>query len=409
MPREDRPVEPLGLVALDGRRRDRTAGELPGRVAQEALLLGQRPAQGSSSTVAPTGRGRSPAYDTGRAPERRARRPASGRRCTDRRARRHRASRRPPAHRTRRPGRGDPRLAGRGRHPRCRPDGPRLERGGGTDVRDPASRMRSPDDCARASGSRIGSPRRRRPGRPAESRPERLLERPRRRAHPSRSAGGHGADRRHDGDLRPRARANAPRMLVTNRDVTTNARLEDEMAALASLVTAAGRARTEAEVANTALEILCRATGADAGLVGSSTGFPGHRQAGREPVIIELLGSSAGPEPRSPALQQLGYVSATSRPRRSAPRSGRAGRGRPPTPGRRRPARPRPTHRRIALGWRTSHGPPRRRAVLQAAALIAAALENARLIGRSNAGSTEERAPHPTHAGPGRADQAAGR
>jgi PAS domain S-box-containing protein len=60
--------------------------------------------------------------------------------------------------------------------------------------------------------------------------------------------------------------------LAVDRDVTSSAWLESELAALGSLVVATGRARTKVEVAQAALEILCRATGADAGLVTSTDG-----------------------------------------------------------------------------------------------------------------------------------------
>ena len=48
-PAEDRPVEALGLVALDRARGDLTLGEFARRLLEESFLLGEGPAQRSSS------------------------------------------------------------------------------------------------------------------------------------------------------------------------------------------------------------------------------------------------------------------------------------------------------------------------------------------------------------------------
>ncbi len=188
----------------------------------------------------------------------------------------------------------------------------------------------------------------------------------------------------------------APRMLVTNRDVTASARLEAEMTALASLVAATGHARTETEVAHAALEILCRATEADAGLVISSRdGFQAVARRNVEPVVVERILSLAGPgEPAAAALQQLGgFVSASvaSAPIRDEVRAVLLADG---------------LHHlilvglrvsgqltgAIALGWRRPlRAEPSTTVVLQAAALVAAALENARLIAAVEHGLDEER------------------
>lgn len=52
-----------------------------------------------------------------------------------------------------------------------------------------------------------------------------------------------------------------------NRDVTATARLEAELTTLGSLAIATERARSREEIADTALEVLCRATRADAGII----------------------------------------------------------------------------------------------------------------------------------------------
>ncbi len=52
-----------------------------------------------------------------------------------------------------------------------------------------------------------------------------------------------------------------------NRDVTATARLEAELTTLGSLAVATERARSREEIAHNALEVLCRAIGADAGLI----------------------------------------------------------------------------------------------------------------------------------------------
>jgi PAS domain S-box-containing protein len=68
-----------------------------------------------------------------------------------------------------------------------------------------------------------------------------------------------------------RAEDGTPRaMLGINRDVGLAHRLESEIATLALLGAATGEARTSAEVASASLDLLCRAMGADAGLVTSA-------------------------------------------------------------------------------------------------------------------------------------------
>jgi hypothetical protein len=68
------------------------------------------------------------------------------------------------------------------------------------------------------------------------------------------------------------------------------------MAAPRLVVTATGRARTVNEVGQAALEILCRATGADSGLVASSDGaFEPIATYDANPATIELLRALGGP------------------------------------------------------------------------------------------------------------------
>ncbi|HEV8545583.1 MAG TPA: PAS domain-containing protein, partial [Candidatus Limnocylindrales bacterium] len=52
-----------------------------------------------------------------------------------------------------------------------------------------------------------------------------------------------------------------------NRDVTATARLQAELTTLGSLAVATGQARSRAEIAESGLEVLCRAAQADAGLI----------------------------------------------------------------------------------------------------------------------------------------------
>jgi PAS domain S-box-containing protein len=185
-------------------------------------------------------------------------------------------------------------------------------------------------------------------------------------------------------------------VLGVNRDVTDSARLESEMAALGSLIVATDRAPTRPEVAMAALEILCRATGADAGLVAMiENGVVPAAQLGlhQETIdVVMLYGQVGGPLSRILATPDA-YVSTdiASAPLSDTVRAAVAADG---------------LEHLIAvglhlsgrltgfltLGWR--HRAPREpsRAVLhQAAALIAAAMENARLLAAVEHGLTEER------------------
>ena len=181
-----------------------------------------------------------------------------------------------------------------------------------------------------------------------------------------------------------------------NRDVTDSARLEAEMAALGSLVVATDRARSKAEVADAALDILCRATGADAGLVTSMEGtYEATAHVGVEPATIEVIlnyGQLGGP--LAHALQAPdAYVSAdvATAPLREDVRAAVLADGieHLVVVGLRLSGRLTGT---LSLGWRKrTPREPSRAIVHQAAALIAAAIENARLLEAVESGLREER------------------
>jgi len=184
--------------------------------------------------------------------------------------------------------------------------------------------------------------------------------------------------------------------LAVNRDVTSSARLEAELAALGSLVVATGRARTKVEVAQAALEILCRATGADAGLVTSidrtyeAAAHVGISQATIDAVVS--YGRIGGP--LAQALEAPdSFVSAAVAvaPLREDVRAAVLAEG--------------IEHLIVvglhlanrltgllALGWRhQSPREPSRPIMHQAAALVAASLENARLLDTVESGLNQER------------------
>ncbi len=188
----------------------------------------------------------------------------------------------------------------------------------------------------------------------------------------------------------------APRMLVTNRDVTASARLEAEMAALATLVAATGRARSVAEVADAALDIVGRAIGADAGAVISAEGtYEAIAAHGLRPETIRAIEASGEPDAavvdalRSPDAFISGDVDTVSLPEDVRAAIAADGLRHLMVFG---------LHvsgeliGAIALGWRREVRTEPSTAVLrQSAALIAAALENARLIAIVERGLEEER------------------
>lgn len=184
--------------------------------------------------------------------------------------------------------------------------------------------------------------------------------------------------------------------LTTHREVTATTRLEAELAALGSLVVEAGRARTREEVAVAALELLCRATGADAGLVTAiDGGYAAIGSLGVQPRTIEVilaygqLGGALGE-----ALQAIdAYISADV--------------ATAPIPEDVREAVLADGIRHLiivglrvagrqtgilGLGWRHQKpDEPSSSIVLQAAAVIASSIENARLLDAVEQGLAAER------------------
>jgi PAS domain S-box-containing protein len=185
-------------------------------------------------------------------------------------------------------------------------------------------------------------------------------------------------------------------ILLVNRDVSASARLEAEMATLGSLVIATDRARSKAEVASTALEILGRATGAEGGLVTSmDRAYEATAHRGMEPRTIEVIlayGQLGGPLALALKAPEA-YISAdtATAPLREDVRAAVLAEGfqHIVVVGLHLSGR---LIGVLALGWRTAvSNPPSKTILLQAAALIAAALENARLIEAIESGLAEER------------------
>ena len=184
--------------------------------------------------------------------------------------------------------------------------------------------------------------------------------------------------------------------LGVNRDVSASARLESELAALGSLVVVTGTTRTKAEVARAALEILCRATGAEAGLVTLMEGtYEATAHVGVAQSTIDVIvdyGQLGGPILK--ALEQPdAFISAdvATAPLREDVRAAVLADGirHLIVVGLRLSGRLTGT---MALGWRQADPPaPSRAIVHQAAALIAASLENARLLEAVEDGLREER------------------
>jgi PAS domain S-box-containing protein len=185
-------------------------------------------------------------------------------------------------------------------------------------------------------------------------------------------------------------------LLEMNRDVSASARLESELTALGSLVVVTGTARTKAEVARAALEILCRATGAEAGLVTLMEGtYRATAHIGVDQSTIDVIvdyGQLGGPILK--ALEQPdAFISAdvATAPLREDVRAAVLADGIQHliVVGLRLSGRLTGT---MALGWRRADPPaPSRAIVHQAAALVAASLENARLLEAVEDGLREER------------------
>jgi PAS domain S-box-containing protein len=183
--------------------------------------------------------------------------------------------------------------------------------------------------------------------------------------------------------------------IAINRDVTATARLETEIAALGSLAVATDRARTSAEVASAALEILCRATGADAGLVTSmESTYEATASLGvSEPTIETILGYGQLGGPLARALEAPdAFVSAdvATAPLREDVRAAVLADGIAHliVVGLRLSGR---LTGLLSIGWRRpAPVQPSRAVMLQAAALIASSIENARLIAAVESGLGQE-------------------
>jgi PAS domain S-box-containing protein len=184
--------------------------------------------------------------------------------------------------------------------------------------------------------------------------------------------------------------------LAVNRDMTTTARLETDLAALGSIVLATGQVRTKTDVAESAIAILCRATGADAGLVTSTdSAYEAIGSIGVSPATIALItsyGQLGGP--LAQALKPEGsYVSAdvATAPIREDVRAAVLADGilHLVIVGLRLSGR---LIGMLALGWRHEKpSEPSRPILLQAAAVMASSLENARLLAAVESGLNQER------------------
>ncbi len=175
-------------------------------------------------------------------------------------------------------------------------------------------------------------------------------------------------------------------VLSVKRDVTASDRLERDLAALGSLVSATGEARSRGTLAARALEIAMASTGATQGVIAVSSGVTGQILAVRDmpPAAQHLVTEIDWTE--SPAIRAITPV-------------GRVIKGRvvnlPLTPSMRRALLEGKTrtllivglHREeeligiLALGWQADDPPiPSDAAILLVATQIAAGLENARLV-----------------------------
>ena len=94
-------------------------------------------------------------------------------------------------------------------------------------------------------------------------------------------------------------------VLSIKRDITGSYRLERELATLGSLATATGQARSRSEIAQTAIDLLCTATGADSGLIMRLEGDAAVLEAacGIEPEIASRAAELT--RPRAPVLEAV--------------------------------------------------------------------------------------------------------
>ncbi|MEK6719600.1 MAG: ATP-binding protein [Chloroflexota bacterium] len=187
-------------------------------------------------------------------------------------------------------------------------------------------------------------------------------------------------------------------VISIRRDVTASVRLEQELAALGTLATATGVARTREEVADGAIGLLCTATRADYGVIirhdDGATVVEGSR--GSWPELVTIIGEGGpGDAPMAAALRTPGGVltgTLETLPMRPSSRDvlRRHGVAAMATVG---------LHHqgvltgRIALGWKEATAArPSEAALVQAAAHVEHALENITLVERIvNQASSERR------------------
>ena len=181
-----------------------------------------------------------------------------------------------------------------------------------------------------------------------------------------------------------------------NRDITARARLEAEHTTLASIALATGQARSRAEVADASLEVLCRATGADAGLImPMDHPFEVVGQRGLSPTTVDLIGRYEGVGDRlRAAIEPEGAVFTVAVDETPIGDALKAailadGLSRVSFAGMRIGGR---LVGVLGLGWRSETAAiPSGGALLHAATLVASALENARLLDQVAGGLDLER------------------
>ncbi len=181
-----------------------------------------------------------------------------------------------------------------------------------------------------------------------------------------------------------------------NRDVTATALLEAELTTLGSLAVTTGRARSRAEIADAALAVLGRTTRADAGLILSLDEMyevTGHRGLS-ETTIDRIRGYGEIGERLKRALEPLDAsfsMPLENTPIRKALQTALRAEGLTHVAfaGMRASGR---LVGLLGLGWRTERlTNPSDAGLLQAATLVASALENARLLTRVERGLDLER------------------
>lgn len=180
------------------------------------------------------------------------------------------------------------------------------------------------------------------------------------------------------------------------RVIGTSGRLEAELATLGSLAVAAGRGRSREEIAETALEVLCRATECDAGLIIATDGeFAIAGRLGISDAAIERILAYGAIGPRLAGVLVRPDVALTVDLDDSPVAEDIQGALRDEGLSRIAFAGMRVTDRLIGvlgLGWKSrSPTSPSGPVLLEAATLIASALENARLLRRVEHGLELER------------------